>query len=372
MGVFGHRFHGDTAHLFQRAALDDGARATEESGIPQVVAVLYQAVEQLAFVGYRTESIEISLERVGREEKVRRLQHHQLRILEEPAHAHLQERAGRHVIGIEDGNVFARGLGQGEVEVAGLGVIVIRPNDVADTGHLAELAELGATAVIEYVDVELVLRPVDGLGSESGELDDIQRLVVGRDVHIHGRPQAGITRQGIGFALQRPGRLHVAQQQDQQGIELGQHQAIAKQHVQQVVEAQRRSQAPVHVTQRGNHREHDHRQDRQAVGPTTKQQRSPHARRTEQHLLLHIQRRSDDHPHQAQCQERQKRLALAIREERIHPGGRRERATLRQLESHAGCSTRVSAVKRCSKACAQFSRSRQPRPFGSYSSTLRL
>lgn len=56
------------------------------------------------------------------------------------------------MIRIEDSNVLARGLGQGKVEVARLGVIVIRPNDVADTHRLAKLAELIAATVIQHIN----------------------------------------------------------------------------------------------------------------------------------------------------------------------------------------------------------------------------
>ena len=266
MGVLGDGLHGDAANFLQRAALDDGAGAAEEGGVPQVVAVLHQAVEQLALVGYRTEGIEVLLEGVRREEEVRRLQHRQLGVAQEPAHADLEEGTGRHVVGIEDGDVVAVGQLQRVVEVASLGVEVVRANDVADPGLGAEVAELLAAAVIEHVDVELVLRPVDGLGGEGGELDDLQRLVVGGDVHIHRRPQGGVARQRVGLALQRPGRLQVTQQQHQQGVQLGQHQAVAEQHVQRLFETQGAGQAPVHVAQRGDHRQRDHRQHRQAIG----------------------------------------------------------------------------------------------------------
>ena len=52
MCIFGHRLNGDPTNLFQRPTLDDGARATEECRIPQVIAVLNQPIEQLAFVRY--------------------------------------------------------------------------------------------------------------------------------------------------------------------------------------------------------------------------------------------------------------------------------------------------------------------------------
>mgnify|MGYP003694522869 CR=1 FL=1 len=82
------------------------ARAAEQARVPQIVAVLDQAVEQLAFIGNASKLPEIALERIGRIEMVRRLDEAEPRIAAEPAERHLQERAGRDVIRVEDGDVL--------------------------------------------------------------------------------------------------------------------------------------------------------------------------------------------------------------------------------------------------------------------------
>ena len=69
----------------QRAAPQYRAGAAEERGVPHVVAVLNQPVEQLAFVGVLAEHIEVALERVGRQEMVRGLHQRQFRITQKPA-----------------------------------------------------------------------------------------------------------------------------------------------------------------------------------------------------------------------------------------------------------------------------------------------
>ena len=46
VGIFGDGFDGDAADLLQRRAADDGAGAAEEGGVPEVVAVLDDAVEE--------------------------------------------------------------------------------------------------------------------------------------------------------------------------------------------------------------------------------------------------------------------------------------------------------------------------------------
>ncbi len=252
--IFGHGFSGHTTDVQQRRATQYRTGAAEEGRVPQVVAVLQQTVKQLALVGHAAEGIEVLFERVGREEKVRRLQHRQFRVLEKPAHGNLQKGAGRHMVGIEHGDVLTiRGL-ERFVQIARLGMSIVAAGQIADADLFAELAKILATTIIEHIDPQLVARPVDGLGGKDGQFDDAQRLVVRRNEHIDGRPLAEIARHDHRLALQRPGRLHVTQHDDDQRVELGDDQAIAQQAVQPVVEIQGRGQAPVHVAKRSQQR----------------------------------------------------------------------------------------------------------------------
>ena len=52
VGIFGHGLYCDPAHFHQRFAPNHSTGATEECGVPQVVTVLNQPVEQFAFVRY--------------------------------------------------------------------------------------------------------------------------------------------------------------------------------------------------------------------------------------------------------------------------------------------------------------------------------
>ena len=105
VGVFGYGFDGDAADLVERGAPEHSAGAAEEGRVPEVVAILHDAVEELAFVGDRAELVEIALEGIGRVEVMRRLQHAQLAVAQEPAHRDLQEAAGGDVVAVEDGDV---------------------------------------------------------------------------------------------------------------------------------------------------------------------------------------------------------------------------------------------------------------------------
>jgi hypothetical protein len=249
VGVLGDGLDGDAADLHQRCAPQHRAAAAEERGVPQVVAVLHQAVEQLGLVGHDAEGLQVALDRVGRVEEVRRLQHRQLQVAQEGAHRHLQERARGHVVAVEDRDELAIRARQRRVEVAGLGMQVVAAGEVAHAAGLAELPELLAAAVVEQVDPQLVDRPVHRLGRQHRAAHHIQRLVVGRNEDVDGGPQAAVLGQGHRLALERHRRLQVTQQQDGQRVELGQQQAPAEHAADHVVEVQRAGQPPVHVAQ---------------------------------------------------------------------------------------------------------------------------
>ena len=128
--------------------------------------------------------LQIALERIGRIEVVRRLQHGQLGIAHEPADGHLQKAARGHVVAVEDGHE-RRGHGfERGVDVAGLGVFVVGAGPVADAGLEGELLKLLAAAVVEDVDVQLVGRPIHVERAESGVTDHVERLVVGGNEHV--------------------------------------------------------------------------------------------------------------------------------------------------------------------------------------------
>src|SRR5216683_1562724 len=156
VGVFGYGFDGHAADLIERGTPQHGAGTAEEGGVPEVVSILNDAVEELTFVGDLAELVEIALEGIGRIEVMRRLQHAEFGVAQEPAEGDLQEAAGGDVVAVEDGDVGCIETSEGAVDVAGLGVLVVVARHEADAGLFGESAELFATAVVEDVDVELV------------------------------------------------------------------------------------------------------------------------------------------------------------------------------------------------------------------------
>src|ERR1700678_769707 len=103
--VFRHSFGRDAANFFKSGTPQYGTRTTKEGCIPEVAAILDDAIEQFSFIRDRLERMKISLERVRRIKEVGCLQHSQLLIFVKPSQRHLQKATSRHVVAVEDGNV---------------------------------------------------------------------------------------------------------------------------------------------------------------------------------------------------------------------------------------------------------------------------
>ena len=151
---------------------------------------------------------------------VRRLHHAELLIGEKPADCQLQEAARGDVIAVENGDQIGACVFEGGVDVAGLGVLVVGTGDVSDAVVGGELAELVAAAVVEDVDVETVGRIVHVERGHDGGFDDVERLIVGGDEDVDGRPFGGVLRQRNRFPAERLEALEVAQGEDQRGVGL--------------------------------------------------------------------------------------------------------------------------------------------------------
>ena len=351
VGVLGHGLDRDAADFLDRRAAQHRAGAAEEARVPEVVAVLDQAVEQLALVGHRAEGVEVALERVGREEIVGQLDHGQLRVAVEPAHRDLHERARGDVVAVEDRDELGAGVLERGIDVTGLGVAVVVARDVGHAHGIAELTELGAPAVVEHVDLDLVARPVDGLRGQHRRAHHRHRLVVGRDEQVDGRPLGRVRGQRRGLAAQRPGGLDVAQQQHDEGVELGHEQADAQHQVDDVVHVHRLGDAPVGVARGDDHRQqHQHQAREMAAEAVHEQGREEDADRQHQ-LLLEGHGRDDQRrcrreqdqpaqqPHRPQAQEGRRGPRRAVGAQRGIGRGRRRGACL-------GCRLRLAAAHR--------------------------
>ncbi|MNM59018.1 hypothetical protein D3C81_702620 [compost metagenome] len=205
------------------------------------------------------------------------------------------------MVGVEYGDELAIGDFECLVEVAGLGMLIVVAGDVVDPDLLTENLEFFPASVVEHVHPQFALGPVDGLGGKHYQFDDAQRFVIGGNEDIYRRPFSGRLLQKLRCAVQRPGGLYVTEDEDEQGIQFGQHQPVAKYGILPVVEAQGVGQAPVHVAQRSDQREGDQGQDRQTPGLLADDQAGGKTDGGKRSLGIQVQRRSEDAQHQQCC-----------------------------------------------------------------------
>ena len=188
------------------------------------------------------------------------------------------------MVAVEDGDQLAVGLGERVVQVAGLGMVVVGPHDVAHAHGLGELAEFLAPAVVQDEDLDLVLGPVQRHGGQHRGAHHAQRLVVGGDVHVHRGPRCRHAPQFGRAAVQRPGGLDEAQHHHQPGVGLGGQQAIAEEGLDDRVELDGRRDAPPGIAAHGQQADGGEGQRRVAPRQAAQHQRQAPAQQHEQGL----------------------------------------------------------------------------------------
>ena len=219
--VFRDGLDGDAADLVECFAAQHGAGTAKEGRVPEVVAVLDDSVKKLAFVGNDAELPEIALKGIGRIKVVRSLHHGEPAVTHKPAHGHLKKAARGHVIRVEDRDQRRMDGFEGGVDVARLGVLVVRARAVANAGIAGELLELRPAAVVEEIDVELCGGPIHVESTQRGVTHHVERLVVCGNEHIDVRPFFGIVGQRDGSAAQRPDGLKVAEKKNDKCVGFG-------------------------------------------------------------------------------------------------------------------------------------------------------
>ena len=192
---------------------------------------------------------------------MRRLNQSEIFVRDEETHRHLQKSAGGNMVAIENQDVFTLGDLHRMIKIASLGVVVIWTNDVPNTRQLRELTKLIASTVVQNIDVQLVLRPIDGHRAQNGRAHNRQIFVVGRNIDIHRRPCGRVVRQRHRLALQRPDALKIAQHQSEHRINFGQDKTRAEQDLQRRLEINRLGQAPIEIA-RGHRQRQRHQKQR--------------------------------------------------------------------------------------------------------------
>ena len=257
----------EPADRVEGAPPEERGRAAEERAVPLVEAGLRDPVEHLVLGRHPGEGPQVPLDRVRVDEDVRGLHQEQLRVAGEQAHGLPQERPERRVVGVEHQNEVGAGLGQAVVEVAGLGVRVARPGQVADAQPGAERLQRGAAgprragpggvrvgaflvraAVVQQPDGGAAGRVVEVARRRQREAQDLGGFVVGRNEDVDGgKVRLGQDRRGA--AGQRRDVDDQADREDQHAVEFRQRQHDAEPEADGIVEGrQRAGHPPVGVT----------------------------------------------------------------------------------------------------------------------------
>ena len=195
------------------------------------------------------------------------------------------------MVAIKNRHVFARGMLQGIVQIAGLGVVALGAPQVVRTRAFGKLPEFVAAAVVKQVDIKLVARPVHAEGREYGGPDHLERLVVARDKDVHRWPLAQLGRQRRWLALHWPDRLDIAQHHHHPGVDFGRQQSQPEHEIPEVLEVEGLGQAPPDVARGGDDRKHRQDDARQVTRQVSHDQRGQEHQQEHQKLLVPVQRR---------------------------------------------------------------------------------
>src|SRR6202167_4477678 len=112
VGIFCNRLVGNSAPLVQAGTAKHCTGSTEERGIPDVIGILHDAIEEAAFIGNLAELAQVPLERIGGVKVMRSLQHRQLGVAQKPTDGDLQEGACGDMVAIEDSDKLALALAE--------------------------------------------------------------------------------------------------------------------------------------------------------------------------------------------------------------------------------------------------------------------
>ena len=180
--VLGHRLGGDPADPLQRLAADDGGGPAPEGPVVAVLARHDHLEEHALIVAARLEM----LERVVVAEVVGRLDQRHRRIVE-VADGGVEDVGLRDVVGVEDQDQLTVGVAEGVVDVAGLGVLVGRPGQIAGPEPSGQPGHLLTATVVEDPGGMGIGDPV---AAHQRGPEDVQALVVGADEDVDAGPQS--------------------------------------------------------------------------------------------------------------------------------------------------------------------------------------
>ncbi|MDT4816274.1 hypothetical protein FQZ97_493200 [compost metagenome] len=196
--VFGHGAGREAADLFDQVAPHHERGADAERGAPRILGRLHHVEERALLVDPALGGAQVVLDRIGVVVELGCLHHAHARVVEQADGAQQDVAVGREV-GVEHQDVRrAAGFGavaQAVVEVAGLGVGIVRAGHVVRADAAAEFSQPVAARVVEHPDAKIGI--VDRQRRDDGLFQDVQSFVVGGDEDVHARHVRGAAQRGF-------------------------------------------------------------------------------------------------------------------------------------------------------------------------------
>ena len=98
------------------------------------------------------------------------------------------------------------------VQIARLGMGVVRSSDVAHPSFLGKATEFIPPPIVQDINIDLVAWPIHPLGGKNRRLQHLERLVIGGNENIDSGPQGFVRWQAQGLPLERPSILNITKQ----------------------------------------------------------------------------------------------------------------------------------------------------------------
>ena len=123
------------------------------------------------------------------------------------------------MVAVEDDDELAVRDAERVIDVARFGVVVLFALDVVDADRTGEFRKGVAASVVEQVNAELILGPVEVERGVDRGLDDLEGLVVGRNEDVDRRPRAAVLGKRAGLSVEHPADLEVAEHRHDEGVD---------------------------------------------------------------------------------------------------------------------------------------------------------
>lgn len=179
--VLGNGFSGDTTDREESGTTNEKATAVADDGVEGIAAWLKSAEEKLLLILESVIQAEVARDRIFIEEVLGSLNHGDLGIAKE-ADGALDEIPAGNEIGVEADDEFTRGERKGMVEIAGLGMTIVRASEIFATEFAGERAHGGTALIVEEVNGFSGI--IDGLAADDGAAQHLDGLGIGGNEDI--------------------------------------------------------------------------------------------------------------------------------------------------------------------------------------------